>query len=83
MNLKNLSVKKALDDDERADLRDALRKDEIIIPAILKVLAQHLSECRPTKDMLGDLAYPFRRAAKDGAQMELEFLIDILTQDKE
>lgn len=83
MNLRNLAVKKALDDDERANLRDALRQDEIIIPAILKILAQHLSECHPSLTMLQDPAYPYRRAAKDGAQMELNLLIDLLTQDKE
>ncbi len=82
MNLNNIMVKRALDDEDRATLRDALRTDEVIIPAILRLLEARLHECKPTLTMLNDVAYVSRRAAKDGAQLELEWLAKILTEDK-
>lgn len=82
MNLTNIMVKGVFDDEDRATLRDALRSDEVIVPAILKLLEARLHECRPTLDLLKNIAYPYRRAAKDGAQIELEWLAKILTEDK-
>ena len=82
MNLNNIMVKKALDDEDRATLRDALRTDEVIVPAILKLLEARLLECKPTLTMLNDVSYVSRRAAKDGAQLELEWLVKIFTEDK-
>ena len=83
MNLANIFIKKVLTDTERETMRDALLRDEVIVPTILEVLASRLAECKPSQDMLKDACYPYRRAAKDGAQIELEWLIEILTSNKE
>ncbi len=83
MNLANVLIKKLLDKDERENVRDALRKDSVIIPAILKILAGRMLECKPSVNMLKDVCYPYRRAAKDGAEIEIEWLIKLLTKDKE
>lgn len=84
MNQANTTIKKIFKEEhELANLKDALSKDEVIIPAILKMLAHRLKDCKPTQEMFRDTAYPFRRAAKDGAQYELEWLTTILTEDKE
>ena len=83
MNLANLYIKNVFTEDERENLRDALRKDVVIIPAILALLAGRIGLCKPSADMLKDACYPYRRAAKDGAQIELEWLTEILTLDKE
>jgi hypothetical protein len=83
MNLANVYIKKVLTEDERNNIRDALSKDEVIIPTLLKILAGRINECRPSQGMLKDACYPYLRASKDGAQVELEWLVDILTQTKE
>lgn len=83
MNLSNVFIKKVFDVEERNNLRDALRQDEVIIPALLKLCASRLQQCRPSLDQLKDTAYPFRRAGKDGAQLELEWLVEILNTNKE
>jgi hypothetical protein len=76
-------IKKVLTDTERETMRDALRKDEVIIPTLLTILASRAAECKPSQDMLKDVCYPYRRAAKDGALIELDWLIEILTSNKE
>ena len=82
MNLKNMEVKKALGD-ELNDLEDALRSDDVIVPVILKLLRYRLRGCRPSLKMLKSPSYPFERAARDGAQYELDWLINILREDLE
>lgn len=76
MNLRNMFMKKVFDEDELLAIRDALSADDVIIPALEKLLEARLNECKPSKDMLSDVAYSTRRAAKDGAQIELEWLVE-------
>ena len=84
MNLANTLVKRTFKDEaELRALSSAIGKDEIIIPAILKLLAARLVNCKPSLTMLGDASYPYKRAGKDGAQIELEWLVELLTEDKE
>ncbi len=83
MNLANIFLKQILAEDERDNIRDALRKDDVIIPAILKILSSRKNQCKPCLNNLKSSSYPYVRAAKDGAQIELEWLIDLLTLDKE
>jgi hypothetical protein len=64
-------------------MRDVILQDSVIIPTLLKILAGRIKECRSSHDMLKDVSYPYRRAAKDGAQLELEWLIELLTLNKE
>jgi hypothetical protein len=64
-------------------MRDVILQDSVIIPTILKILACRVGECKSSHDMLKDVCYPYRRAAKDGAQLELEWLIELLTSNKE
>jgi hypothetical protein len=83
MNLANVYIKQVLEDDERGNMRDALRKDEVIIPTLLKILASRTDKCKPNLNNLKSSSYPYVRAAKDGAQIELEWLIELLTLNKE
>lgn len=84
MNQANITIKKIFSgENELQNLKDALAKDEVIIPAILKIMTHRLRACKPSQEMLRDTAYPYRRAAKDGAQYELEWFMTILTEDKE
>ena len=84
MNRANLIIKKIFNEEhELENLKVALARDEIIIPAILRILTHRLKDCKPTQELFRDTAYPYRRAAKDGAQYELEWLMTILTEDKE
>ena len=84
MNQANTTIKQLFkDENELENLKVALARDEIIIPAILRIITHRLKDCKPTQEMFRDTAYPYRRAAKDGAQYELEWLMTILTEDKE
>ena len=79
MNLNNLALQEALKKTSLENLKDAVRKDEVIIPAILDILRHRLRGCKPNLKLLEEPAYASIRAAKDGAQLELEWLIKILT----
>jgi len=79
LNLNNLSLQEALKKTGLENLRDAVRKDDLIIPAILDILRFRLRACKPDHKSLKEAAYPYIRASKDGAQLELEWLINILT----
>ena len=82
MNLLNSVIQRVLDKDERKNLADVLRKDEIIIPAILKILSARLDGTKPSIRMLQRASYPWERAAKDGAALELNWLVELIETDK-
>lgn len=82
MNLRNSVIQGALTKEERQNLVDALRRDEVIIPAVLKILAVRLRSTKPCTTMIQRASYPWERAAKDGAALELNWLVELFETDK-
>lgn len=82
MNLRNSVIQGALTKEERQNMADALRRDEVILPTILKILAARLRGTTPCTTMIQRASYPWERAAKDGAAMELNWLVELFETDK-
>lgn len=83
MNLADLQIKSILSTEERLALKEALLQDEVIVQYLTKIIDMRISKCKPSLKLTGDVAYPYKRAALDGAQYELEWLLKLLTVDKE
>lgn len=78
MNL-NKKLAAQLSPGELQDFIRALAVDNVIIPAIIKILEYRAEQTKPTFKMMDEPNYSYRRTFLDGRMYELEWLVRLIS----
>jgi hypothetical protein len=70
-----------LEDQEIANIKSALARDNTIVATILKILNLRKLDAAATSADYENPNWPYRRAYKDGRSDEINFLINLLSEE--
>jgi hypothetical protein len=77
----NIVDRLQLSEQELEDLKTALSRDKIIMDTVIKILQLRRKAADASKADYDAPNWPYRRAYKDGAQDELEFLLKLFANN--